>query len=64
MRTGARRLPPAILFALVAGSVLTLSGLLVLASLNAAPDWSQGWRPIRSPLELDGRFWVAVMTGT
>ncbi|MCC5995107.1 MAG: hypothetical protein JJU18_01890 [Oceanicaulis sp.] len=63
-RAGARRLPPAILFALVAGSVLTLSALLVLASLNAAPDWSQGWRPMRSPLELDGRFWVSVMTGT
>ena len=63
-RAGARRLPPAILFAIVAGSVLTLSALMVLASLNAAPDWSQGWRPIRSPLELDGRFWVSVMTGT
>ncbi len=63
-RTGARRLPPAILFALVTGSVILLSGLLVLASLNAAPDWSQGWRAIRSPLELDGRFWVSVMTGT
>ncbi|MCH8489902.1 MAG: ATP-binding protein [Oceanicaulis sp.] len=63
-RTGARRLPPSILFAIVAASVLTLSGLLVLASLNAAPDWSQGWRPIRSPLDLDGRFWVSVMTGT
>ncbi|MGY6627117.1 MAG: sensor histidine kinase [Oceanicaulis sp.] len=63
-RTGARRLPPAILFSIVAVSVLTMSGLLVLASLNAAPDWSQGWRPIRSPLALDGRFWVSVMTGT
>jgi len=56
-------LPPAILFAGAAGVVLILAGLMVLASLNAAPDWSQGWRPIRSPLELDGRFWVSVMTG-
>lgn len=63
-RAGARRLPPAILFAIVAGGVLTLSVLMVLASLNAAPDWAQGWRPMRSPLELDGRFWVSVVTGT
>ncbi len=63
VRTGVRRLPPAILFASAAGVVLALSGLMVLASLNAAPDWSQGWHPIRSPLELDGRFWVSVMTG-
>ena len=54
--------PPSF-FAGAAGVVLILAGLMVLASLNAAPDWSQGWRPIRSPLELDGRFWVSVMTG-
>lgn len=63
-RTGMRRLPPALLFASAAGGVLVLSAVMVLASLNAAPDWSQGYRPIRSPLELDGRFWVSVMTGT
>lgn len=63
-RTGMRRLPPAMLFLSAAAVALTLSALMVLGGLNAAPDWSQGWRAIRSPLELDGRFWVSVVTGT
>ncbi|KAA5805348.1 histidine kinase [Alkalicaulis satelles] len=60
---GMRRLPPVVLLWLTTALVLGLTLVMVLASLNAADDWAEGWRPIRSPLELGPPFWVSVTTG-